>query len=422
MFSPEALLLLLLGFASGRLLTSTFLDGFVFRNGHLLIPTIIPLVAFLLFLWLDQRVGERRQRWQFVIATVASLAVIAMIGHMQIEGRGLPPGPTGVHDGAVQTEEAAKFLLRGQNPYAVDYQPTPFGAFQNNLGPQYANVAWTHYAYPPANVVLTVPFMLLQSVTVSWIDSRTMYTLALLALAALLVWSQPTWPRRTRMVLLTLGNPLIWMYAIVGFNDILAALGIVGAAVLADKRRWRWAGIAFGLAIGAKQSSWMMAPLWLLFIWWKYKQGQASASEAKQAGWATIITGATFLLPFFLWSPTHFYDDLIHYVSGAIPMSYPVSGMTLQQYFFIWHLIPNALAPTPTLWLEALVGIPVLVLVGRWLHQRTTATTWLVGCITLSLSMLLVNRFFYENYLSGLLAMGIAAYALTQPHATRPRS
>ncbi|MBI5405306.1 MAG: DUF2029 domain-containing protein [Candidatus Kerfeldbacteria bacterium] len=397
-------------------MTSTFLDGFVVRNGHLLVPTIIPLIALLLYLWLDQRPTVSRQRWQFVIAVVASLAVMTMIGHMQIAGRGLPPGPTGVHDGAVQTEEAAKFLLQGTNPYSADYRQTPFGGFGNTLGPQYDNIAWTHYAYPPANIILTVPFLWLQSVTVSWIDSRTLYTLALLVLAALLVWTQTTWPRRTRMVLLTLANPLIWLYAIVGFNDILAAVGVVGAAVLLTKRRWRWAGIAFGIAIGAKQSSWMMAPLWLLLIWWQYQQHRLTKSEAKQIVWSTLMTGAAFLLPFFLWSPTHFYDDLIRYVSGAIPMSYPVSGMTLQQYLYIWHLIPSPLAPTPTLFLEALVGIPVLLIVGRWLRQRPTVATFLVASIVLSLSMLLVNRFFYENYLSGLLAMAVAAYALTQPH------
>lgn len=421
MFSLEATLFLLLGFATSRLLTSTFLDAFIIRNGHLLIPSIIPLIGFAIYVWLEQRSTVRRQRWQFVVATIASLAVIAIIGRMQLVGRTLPPGPIGVHDGAVQSEEAAKFLIQGENPYAVDYRRTPFGAFGNNLGPQYDNVAWTHYAYPPANFLLTAPFLWLHRV-VPWSDSRTLYTLAFLAVAALLVSTQSTWPGRSRMVLLTLGNPLIWMYAIVGFNDILMALGIIGTAVAAHRQKWIWSGITFGLAVGTKQTAWLMIPLWLLWLGFMYRQKKISRTQLGRTVAAGAITGGIFLLPFFFWSPADFYDDLIRYVSGTIPLSYPVSGMTLQQYFYIWRFIPSPLSPTPTLALEAAVGLPVLALVGRWIKRRPTAGTWLAAGIVLSLSMLLVNRYFNENYVSGLIAIGVAAYALSPTHDPAGRS
>ncbi len=422
MFSLEATLFLLLGFANSRLLTSTFLDGFIIRNGHLLIPSVIPLIGFIIYVWLEQRPTRRRQQCQFVVVTITSLAAMVMIGHMQLVGRTLPPGPTGVHDGAVQSEEAARFLLQGKNPYAVDYRQTPFGAFGNNLGPQYDNIAWTHYAYPPANFLLTTPFLWLQQLVGSWSDSRTLYTLALLAIAALLVSTQSTWPRRSRMIVLTLGNPLIWMYAIVGFNDILLALGIIGTAVAAHKRKWIWSGLAFGLAVGTKQTAWLMIPLWLLWLWWSYRQNQMSRPDLNRTVLAGAITGGLFLLPFFFWSPLHFYDDLIYYVSGAIPLSYPVSGMTLQQYFYIWRFIPSPTSPTPTLLLEASVGLPVLALVARWIKRQPSASTWLAAGLVLSLSMLLVNRYFYENYVSGLIAIAVAAHALTPIHDSTGRS
>ena len=97
-----------------------------------------------------------------------------------------------VHDGLVQTEEAARFFRQGVNPYSADYRATSFGRAGDyfSLG-QRSNPAWDHYVYLPGAFLLIAPFQTLSEHVGGLFDGRFVYGWLWLGALVLLVWLAP---------------------------------------------------------------------------------------------------------------------------------------------------------------------------------------------------------------------------------------
>lgn len=406
----DAILLFIAGVGTSRLIGNGFLNPMIQGNGRVLIIDVAYFVGFLILVILSQS-QVNRNRWRFIVSTVVSLFVIFYVLGIQLVSRPLHASPPPIQDGAVQTEEAARFLIHGTNPYSADFRPTRFGVFPSPYSADVPNVAWTHYVYPPLNAVLAIPIVWLQDRHWS-VDVSIEYTLAFVVMALALAWIQPTWERRSLIATLFLANPFLWLLPVAGLNDALMLLCLVLAAIWLSRRRWTAAGIAFGLAIAAKQYAWVAAPLWLWWAYVHYRRGTLHGHDVRRLLVSAGITMAVFYLPFLLANYAALYDDLVRYLSGAIPHSYPIAGSTLVQYLRVWGIISSPWAAVPTTLFQLAVGIPLFWWSGRLIWRRPALSTVLMGGVVVTLGMFLVSRFFLINYSMTLACLMIAAFAL----------
>ncbi|HVT57958.1 MAG TPA: hypothetical protein VHR45_06135 [Thermoanaerobaculia bacterium] len=219
------------------------------------------------------------------------------------------------HDGGVvQTEESARFLLRGVNPYAADFAATPL----REVG---IPAILHHNPYLPGSFLLSVPFVGLADALKLPFDQRWIY----LAVYALGVWLAPRAFRhpgaaelaRTGFAL----NPLVVPYLVVGRNDIY----VIGFLLFAYVCLVRGRAIGFCLCLAAacaiKQFAWLIAPFLLLSA----ARILPAAPLRRGLAWGAALL-ALVLLPFFLWGPADFIDDIYRFNAGTSHDNYPLGG------------------------------------------------------------------------------------------------
>lgn len=407
MIPLNSLLFLIFGFATAKVLSKDFLAPFLDHSGGVLLSYLITFVGFLVSLRGGATpTAERHRFWTIFTATIF---LVGMITWRQSLVR--MTDFTNTHDGAIQTEVAADMVLRGVNPYEADFQLTAFGQAPSPYRPGAVNLAWTHYAYPPAVILSAIPNVWLRPWLGPLSDTRWLYLAALGGLAAAVAVTMKSWERRSLTIILLLANPFIWLYAVAGFNDILSVAALVASAVLIERRQGRWGGVMMGVALAAKQTTWLSLPLW---IWWLYSRTktQPSSGQTKPTIIAMSVTVVGLFGPFFLWGPSAMFDDLIRYVSGSIPFAYPISGSTFLQFLTIFHLVGSPWDIIPV-WPFQLTALGLTGWIGwRWIRRRPTASTWLAASTIMTLAVAMVSRFFNDNYLSAIVALGTAAYLL----------
>jgi len=255
------------------------------------------------------------------------------------------------HDGGVlQTEAATAALLVGDNPYQIDYRASSLGKFSG-----YANFsenpALTHLVYLPSSFLLQVPLVVAARAVGIPFDARYLYLFAfLVVLAALLV------PRRELFAaIIWIANPLLSYFLIRGTNDYLLLSLLIGGVLCLAGKRWVLGGILLGLACSVKQFAWFFLP----FLW-VYLRTQPTGIRRRvlQAG---LCCWVLMVIPFVLWSPFDFIDDVIAYPLGLSEISYPVEAVgsfgsgTLVRQAPTW--LRTVLAPIKIVILILLAGL-----------------------------------------------------------------
>lgn len=411
MIPLPSLLFLILGFASAKVMTKDFLAPFLDFSGGVLLPYLLVFVGFLVSLRGGKTVVAERQR--FFVILVTTLLLVGMVTWRQALVR--MNNFSRIHDGAIQSEVAADFLLHGKNPYTEDFRYTPFGQAPSPYRPNAVNLAWTHYAYPPAVILSAVPSILVRPWLGPLSDLRWTYLGMLLAATGAIIYQVQSWRQKSLAVVLFLLNPLIWLYAVAGFNDVMAAAGLIIAGILTERRHARWAGVVMAITLGAKQTAWLAIPLWL---WWLWRRRRYNKEEWRKTLTSFLATLVVLFMPFILWDASAFYDDVVRYVSGTLPFAYPISGSTFLQFLRIFHIVDSPWTIIPT-WPLQLAAACVSGWIGwRWIRKEASAASWLTGVVIMTLSVAMVSRFFNDNYLSAIVTIATAAYLLHHDRET----
>jgi len=383
-------------------------DGEVVRT-VLAVGAVATLLLFLTAaLALPGGVARRSYRaWKR--ATLAALAVLILA--LPIADRAWQRFAGGhqlqfAHDGGViQTEESARFLLRGVNPYAADFSRTPL-----------AGVAipgiLRHNPYLPASFLLPAPLIALADALGVPFDQRLVYLL----LYAAGVWLAPLAFRhrgagelaQTAFAL----NPLVVPYMVVGRNDVYLLAFLLFALVALARRRAFAFFTCLALACAVKQFAWLVAPFLLVCAWRAWPP--ATVKRGLAAGAALF---AALVLPFFAWGPADFIDDVYRFNAGLSPDSYPLGGTPGFGFAMLaaalrWAPDRGAYFPlTPYLLVTAL---PLGLLLAARLLRRPAVAAALLAAFLVSFWVFFFSRVFNNNYfgvLAFLLQMGALAAA-----------
>lgn len=314
-----------------------------------------------------------------------------------------------VHDGALQLESALMFLSMGKNPYTESYKDTPlqyFGFYINNT---LVNPAWDNFVYLPGLLAVSYPPFVLARELELFYDQRIIWLTAYIILVLIVpqLFKKPVY--KLLAVALVGLNPLITGPVIRGMNDVIVVLALV-LMVWALLQKRLWLSVLFmALACVLKQSAWFILPFYLAYIFGKSERDKSRQITALVIGILAIVT-MLFIVPFLIWDVKAFLTDILAFPIGAIEVNYPIRGYNLGIFLVGTGIIDSIFSPFPFWPMQALVGIPLLIILIRrqWRWNNVGQILIHGGIFTIVIGFF--SRFFHENYLGAvilLISLGI---------------
>jgi len=361
----------------------------------------------------EQTTPTARARRAF-LARVTILILLVMLTNAlptawNILQRRAEGGGTHAHDGVFQTEAAIEFIVQGKNPYVETYWHTPMANWQRGE-PPWTTAPLYHNAYLPFLFLLSLPFYWLSQATLGWYDQRFTY-LALFVVLILLLPRLVTRQRDQLCLLAAFGLNLLWGFFLAeGRNDVVILLGLVVTTLLLMRRHITASAIVLGLTLAVKHPAAFFVPFYLAYL---VPEKITLAALRRLAGQIApmVVMPALILAPFFFWDPRAFLDDTLFYLMGATEHSFPIKGWGLSTLLLAVGVIPSPEATFPFGLLEALCGIPALVLLVRWQRSNNTLRQVWVGFAAWSFVIEWFSRFFNDNYVVFIVqALVIAAF------------
>jgi hypothetical protein len=291
-----------------------------------------------------RRPGMRLRTW-LAIAVLAGAASIPIAVEATLRSdRGM-----GLHaqSEVIVTEEAAKALLDGRDPYATTYIHGPLVARPI--------ATKTHFPYLPGMIAFGLPRALDGRSPVA--DARVWFAVATLALTGVALL-----PRRSEMepndrlrafqFLAVLPTGALLMAT--GGDDLPVLALMLLTLVLTDEGRPAGAGLALGAAAAMKPTAWILVPFVLV---------ASTAGRARRrtcAAFATVFTLT--VVPFVLWQPAAFVEDAIRFPLGLGTGRSAAGSATLGSAMI--DAFPGAKLPL-TLLFGAIVAATALALLIR---------------------------------------------------------
>ncbi len=199
-------------------------------------------------------------------------------------------------------------------------------------------------------------------------------------------------------------------FVIAGFNDVLFLAFVAAGALLLQRQRTTLAGIAVGLALASKQTAWPLLPFYLAYLWFHAPPGRRWQTALRQIA-PTVVTASVIILPFLLWSPGAFLDDVVRFASGGATSSYPISGDGLGQLLLTAGVIRTMWDAYPFWLFQFVLGLPALGLLLWWLRRRPTVSAMLLAYAAWTFVLQFSARYFNDSHIGALSVLLLLAYA-----------
>jgi hypothetical protein len=293
------------------------------------------------------------------------------------------------------TEEAARALVDGEDPYSATYLNGPLAA--RPLGTK------THFPYLPGMLIFGVPRALRTTRGVT--DARIPFALAAMAvIAAALRLTRKEPPVKLRILQALFVLPITTLLMATGGDDVpVMALMILSLALL-DGEHTVAAGIALGAAMAMKQTAWVLLPFLAVVASWR--RGRPEGSAIAFAGSAVAVAAAA-IVPFVVWNPRAFVEDAVRFPVGLGHQQSAAGTTTLGS--LLVHAFPAARFPLTMALVTVVVVAAVYLLVRR--PPRTPGRAAVQAGMVFALAMVLAPaaRSGYAIYPVSLIAWGVLA-------------
>ncbi len=372
----------------------------------------------------DSRLGDRftvRRRVLHLAIIIALFVVVPAIAAIVLRATGRPY--TYVHDGAIMVEEAARKLLAGQDPYAVDYVDTPLFYW-----PMINNPALYHFTYFPLLFLATIPFVKLFDTLHLVFDERYLYLPAFVGTCVLLPMLVPTsfvqGSRRAAaqisLVAFVALDPELFPFVAEGRNDFFVLFFLIAGITLLTREHRTLGVLALALAASAKLHAALLLPFLVAYLVLRDRDRglRRIALGLVRDLWAGSAVMAAVFVPFVLWAPRAFWDDIVSYNAGGAAWSYPISGMGFSAILRTLGVIAYPQEDFPFWIFQLIVAAPLALWSVDRLRREPTVATLLGGYAVTLLAFLFFARYFQGNYL-GYVAAVAAPVAFLRPDLLR---
>jgi hypothetical protein len=293
----------------------------------------------------------RRSGWRWRMALAGLVLAGALLLPLSLEVTWRSHTAPGLHaqSEAIVTEEAAKALVHGHDPYATSYLHGPLAA--RPLGTK------THFPYLPAMLVFGLPRAFAGSR--AWTDARVGFAFATLAVLALVAWRWRQPPERTiRLIQVMAIIPIAGLLMVAGGDDLPVVALMVLSLVLASNGRPGWSGAVAGLAAATKQTAWVLIPFLIAGL--LINEGRRAAVRA---GAALLAVSLVVIVPFVVWNPGAFVEDVIRFPLGLGKQRSAAETPTLGS--LLVRVLPSARTLITVLLVAVVAAITLVLLAVR---------------------------------------------------------
>lgn len=330
--------------------------------------------------------------WFVLVMVVGGTVLTAMVDRNRV-------APVwGVHDIILQQEAAMRYLLGGKNPYRESYFGTPVESFNYDEpgNTNAVNPALYHFVMPPWYLLFPFIFYFIGIKAFGFFDGR----MALLFCMAGIVFILWNWIKEKSLARLAVTvvalSPSVIDYFIEGRSDIFAFFWLLLALFLLHYKKIVLASVVFGLAVMSKQTIWIAVPFFVVYIF-------SITAKNWRVMWKSFISVSLVVIamasPFLLWDGRAFINSVILYLSGDATGSYPISGYGLGMVLFSAGIIRDIHATYPFFFWQAGFGLPVLIILLRWLRKRPSVSKLLLGYGTFLAVFWYMSRYFNNSHI-----------------------
>ncbi|MGH2573868.1 MAG: glycosyltransferase 87 family protein [Actinomycetota bacterium] len=292
---------------------------------------------------------------------------------------------------AIVTEEAARALLDGRDPYEATYLRGPLAA--RPLGTK------SHFPYLPGMLAFGLPRALdglrpLADARIAFAltDARIAFALTTLGLAALALrlWDT-SGDRRLRAFQVLAVLPTGALPMATGGGDLPVLALMLLSLVLVERGKPGAAGLAAGVAAGMKQTAWLLVPFLLL----------AARDERRRRAWVRMAAPAAaasggLILPFLLWNPAAFVEDVVLFPLGLGQQASPAGTPTVGT--LIIRALPFVRGPVAAALIALVLAVGVYLMVRHPPESAARAAGHAALVMSLALVLAPAARFGYLIY------------------------
>lgn len=373
-----------------------------------------------------------KERWQralisiklVVISLIVLLTVIVPTVNWIAARHNFGPSKY-ANDGMIETEEAVKALLRGENPYSITYENTPVaGAVKPALWQRYGipgNPIFYHFPYPPLTFLSALPLYKICDAAIGWYDHRFLL-LPMFVLGLVLAYriADDTEARLALVGVLAL-NPFCITELRHGLNDVMLLFFILWTVHLLKLKRTVVAAAVLALACGSKQMAWVMVPFFFTYIYAeKERSGIKGLLFSRELAVFAAISAAIFL-PFLIWDGSGLIEDILSFHSGKTAHPYPLrgdAGYGFANLVLHFGLVDSVRAYFPFTLFEIVFALPLL----GWLLFRqireNSLKRMLSGYTLVLFVFLFFGRYMAGNYIGFILSLLAVSYFMGEPEKT----
>jgi len=373
---------------------------------------VLTLVAaYLFFDWIAP--GKRvRHMARFALVSLIVMLLVVPPTWLEIQTRYATVPYDHIHDGAIQTEEAIKFLLAGKNPYVEDYTQTPMAQWTRYFGlAPHDNIALFHLPYLPLTFIAPLPFYWLFHASIGFFDLRMYHLVLFIGWFCLLFQLNRDWERKLALAILVTLNPLFVQTFIEGRNDIVV-LWWLTLALYFLQRHWVVAAtVALGLACVVKATAWFAVPFFLAHLW--FNRVYPPRTYFNRVLVPLLVVGIVFVAPFVVWDARAFIEDVLWYQSSA----FHIVGQGFSQLLLATGLVTDAMAPFPFTLVQVIIGVPLLVVLLRWQRVRPSVQRMVAATAVCGFVIGYFGRAFADNHIGFVLSLALLAVCLEEGSA-----
>ena len=338
------------------LLFALLAAGYLLKFNSQYSALIVMAVAAFVALDVGIRGAHSRYRNLARLTLVLLVIFLVVVGPtlLQIYLRHTTAPYAHIHDGAIQIEEAVKFLLAGTNPYGADYASTPMALW---VGWPEENPALHHNIYLPLVFLITLPFYLVFQSFLGWFDVRFVYLILFMVMLFLLLRLNDDWEEKLGLLIAFGLNPLFVPFFYEWRNDVLVLFGVVVTLGLLQRSRFSAAAIAFGLTCATKQTALFIAPFFFAHLLFGPFRQNLRVWIARCVI-PFVIQFTLILLPFMVWNVNAFINDTLFFQFTA----FAAEGYGISQIMLLFGLLQDRMAPFPFFLLMILFVVPTVLL------------------------------------------------------------
>jgi hypothetical protein len=386
---------------------------------YLLITTMtFIIIIYLTTSFIFKDMPENKMNYSFIIkmtCILISTIILVIIPTVKLillrhfDGRHLH-----CHDGGViQIEEAINFLLTGTNPYSADYSQTPMIDWNSWA----TNPALLHIPYLPLSFLFSIPLYLLSMFFLGWYDQRFLYLLLYYPTLFLATQLASKNSHKLRILTFVAINPLFILFFIQGYNDIMILFWILLGLYLLKIERRKSSLISLACACAIKQTAWIIIPFYLVVFWRRELGEYFKMIKTKHFMFGDLLIFlksrlieifpfllifSMIVLPFVLWNPADFIDDIYLFNVGLSDNSnYFIrgyGGYGIGTIVLFLKLVSSSYDYFPFWIFQLVFGIPIVVVGLMKLRRESSIANLLNIYALIGFTFFFFSRFFHLNY------------------------